>query len=84
MLFPGARIQSLVFLGLFYQLIAVPAVLVLGFWFALNLIDAIGWIGADAARPASRSSPTSAGFIAGVLLALPFRLRAPAGARARD
>ena len=45
-LFPGARIQSLVFLGLFYQLIAVPAVLVLGFWFVLKLFDAIGWIGA--------------------------------------
>ena len=29
-LFPGARIQSLVFLGFFYQLIAVPAVIVLG------------------------------------------------------
>ena len=38
-LFPGARILSLVFLGFFYQLIEVPAVLVLGFWFVLQLID---------------------------------------------
>ena len=39
-LYPRARIQSLVFLGFFYQLIAVPAILVLGFWFALQL-----WLG---------------------------------------
>ena len=61
-LFPGARIQSLVFLGFFYQLIAVPAVLVLGFWFVLQVLDGIGSLGATASWPAtSRSSPTSAG-----------------------
>ena len=61
-LFPGARIQSLVFLGFFYQLIAVPAVLVLGFWFVLQLIDGFGSLGRDRTRrPAtSRSSRTSA------------------------
>ncbi len=37
--FPRARITSLVFLGFFYQLIDVPAILVLGFWFILQLID---------------------------------------------
>ena len=36
-LFPGARILSLVFLGFFYQLLEVPAILVLGIWFALQL-----------------------------------------------
>ena len=73
-LFPGARIQSLVYLGLFYQLIAVPAVLVLGFWFALHLFDAIGW-SAPAARPGVAFFAHVAGFVAGVLLALPLRLR---------
>ena len=73
-LFPGARIQSLVYLGLFYQLIAVPAVLVLGFWFALNLLDAIGWIGATGDTGVAFFAHVT-GFVAGVLLALPFRIR---------
>ena len=42
MLFPRARITSLVFLGFFYQLIDVPAVIVLVFWFVLQLIDGHG------------------------------------------
>jgi membrane associated rhomboid family serine protease len=44
-LFPRARITSLVFLGFFYQLIDVPAVIVLAFWFALQLIDGLASIG---------------------------------------
>jgi membrane associated rhomboid family serine protease len=44
-LFPGARITSLVFLGFFYQLIDVPAVIVLAFWFVLQVIDGIASLG---------------------------------------
>ena len=44
-LFPRARITSLVFLGFFYQLIDVPAVIVLVFWFVLQLIDGLASIG---------------------------------------
>jgi membrane associated rhomboid family serine protease len=44
-LFPRARITSLVFLGFFYQLIDVPAVVVLAFWFLLQLIDGIASLG---------------------------------------
>lgn len=46
-LFPGARITTLVFLGFFYQLIDVPALLVLGFWFVLQLLDGIGSLGME-------------------------------------
>ena len=46
-LFPGARITTLVFLGFFYQLINVPAVVVLGFWFFLQLLDGIGSLGME-------------------------------------
>ena len=46
-LFPRARITSLVFLGFFYQLIDVPAVIVLAFWFVLQLIDGLVSLGAD-------------------------------------
>jgi membrane associated rhomboid family serine protease len=47
-LFPGARILSLVFLGFFYQLIEVPAIIVLGLWFVLQLVNGFAVIGATA------------------------------------
>jgi len=43
--YPRARITSLVFLGFFYQLIDVPAMFVLGFWFVLQLIDGLASLG---------------------------------------
>jgi membrane associated rhomboid family serine protease len=44
-LFPGARVQTLIFLGIFIQLISIPAVIVLGFWFILQLVDAQAALG---------------------------------------
>jgi rhomboid family protein len=74
-LFPGARIQSLVFLGLFYQLIAVPSIIVLGFWFVLQLIDGIAVLGAGDLTGGVAVWAHIGGFVAGVLIALLFRLR---------
>ena len=64
-LFPRARVLSLVFLGFFYQLIEVPALIVLGFWFVLQLIDGSPRSAPTRAPAASRSSPTSAGSLVG-------------------
>ena len=86
-LFPRARVTSLVFLGFFYQLIDVPAIIVLGFWFVLQLIDGLT-SARGRSRPAAgwRSSPTSAGsWSARVAWLMPWRRRrlggpaAPAG-----
>lgn len=75
-LFPRARIQSLVFLGFFYQLVAVPAVIVLGFWFLLQVVDGIGALGATTGMDGGVAFFAHiGGFVAGALLALPFRLR---------
>ena len=75
-LFPGAKIQSLVFLGFFYQLIAVPAVLVLGFWFVLQVIDGLGSLGAsDEVVSNVAFFAHIGGFVAGAVIAIPFRLR---------
>ncbi len=75
-LFPRARIQSLVFLGFFYQLVAVPAVIVLGFWFLLQVVDGIGALGATTGVDGGVAFFAHiGGFVAGALLALPFRLR---------
>jgi membrane associated rhomboid family serine protease len=46
-LYPSARVQSLVFLGFFVSLVAVPAVIVLGLWFVLQLLPGFASLGAD-------------------------------------
>ena len=67
-LFPRARIQSLVFLVFFYELIAVPAVLVLGFWFLLQLIDGLASLGLTAEAGAGIAFWAHiGGFVAGML-----------------
>ena len=71
------------FLGFFYQLIAVPSVIVLGFWFALQLIDGFASLGATSDEAAVALFAHIGGFVAGALLALPFRIRAPPAPRAR-
>ena len=74
-LFPRARIQSLVYLGFFYQLIAVPSVIVLGFWFVLQVLDGIASLGASGISSGVAVFAHIGGFTAGILLALPFRAR---------
>jgi len=82
-LYPGARIQSLVFLGFFYQLIAVPAVVVLGFWFLLQVVDGLGMLGATTgAGDGVAFFAHIGGFAAGALMALPFRVRSRGGGTA--
>jgi membrane associated rhomboid family serine protease len=74
-LFPRARIQSLVFLVFFYELIAVPSVVVLGFWFALQLIDGFASLGltADASGGVAFWAHVG-GFVAGMAMAVPLRV----------
>ena len=73
-LFPGARILSLVFLGFFYQLLEVPALLVLGFWFALQLISGFGSLGADTAQGGVAFFAHIGGFVLGVVVGLLLRI----------
>jgi len=67
-LFPRARVTSLVFLGFFYQLIDVPAVLVLGFWFVLQLIDGLASLGVVQTGGVAFFAHIG-GFVVGALLA---------------
>ena len=46
-LFPRARVLSLVFLVVFFQLVEVPAVYLLGLWIVLQLIDVLTALGRD-------------------------------------
>jgi membrane associated rhomboid family serine protease len=76
-LYPRARILSLVFLGFFYQLIEVPAILVLGFWFVLQLIDGVASLGASNAQGGVAFFAHIGGFVAGALVAGALRGRGP-------
>ena len=80
-LFPGARILSLVFLGFFYQLIDVPAVVVLVFWFLLQLIDGIASLGVTDVGGGVAFFAHIGGFVFGVLIGI--LVRAAGGPRRR-
>ena len=73
-LFPRARITTLVFLGFFYQLINVPAIVVLGFWFVLQLMDGLASLGPDRAGGGVAFFAHIGGFVAGALLARVFTI----------
>ena len=68
-MYPKARITSLVFLGFFYQLIDVPAIVVLGFWFLLQLIDGLASLGFAGADGGVAFFAHIGGFVAGVVAA---------------
>jgi membrane associated rhomboid family serine protease len=76
-LFPRARVLSLVFLGFFYQLLEVPALVVLGLWFVLQLIDGLASLGVESSSGGVALFEHIGGFIAGVLVGLVLRTVAP-------
>ena len=82
-MFPKARVTSLVFLGFFYQLIDVPAIIVLGFWFVLQLIDGLTALGAIQGGGGVAFFAHIGGFVVGAVMAravltLSGRVRGPA------
>jgi membrane associated rhomboid family serine protease len=79
-LYPGARITTLVFLGFFYQLVDVPAVVVLGFWFVLQLIDGLASLGLAGTQGGVAFFAHIGGFVAGFVAAR-LLLRTPLGRR---
>jgi membrane associated rhomboid family serine protease len=76
-LYPRARILSLVFLGFFYQLIEVPALIVLGFWFFLQLIDGVASLGGGAAQGGVAFFAHIGGFVAGLAIGFLVRVLRP-------
>jgi membrane associated rhomboid family serine protease len=78
-LFPGARVLSLVFLVFFYQLIEVPAWAYLGFWFVLQLVDGLGSLGVAGSQGGVAFFAHIGGFLVGVAVGLLLRARGRGG-----
>ena len=72
-LYPRARILALVFLGFFYQLLEVPALIVLGLWFVLQLIDGLASLGVENSAGGVALFEHIGGFIVGVAIGLVVR-----------
>ena len=65
-LYPSARVVSIVFLGFFYQLAEVPAVIVLGFWFVLQLVSGVASLDAQTAQGGVAFFAHIGGFVMGL------------------
>jgi membrane associated rhomboid family serine protease len=74
-MFPRARIVTLIPLFFFLQLAELPAVVVLGFWFVLQAFQGVGSLGADVGGVAWWAH--IGGFVFGAAVALLFYRRRP-------
>jgi membrane associated rhomboid family serine protease len=75
--FPGARVSTLIFLGIFISVIQLPALIVIGFFIVLQLIEGLAELRL-AGHEASQNVAYFAhlfGFAAGILLSFLFRQR---------
>ena len=71
-LFPSARVLTLVFLVFFIRVVPLPAVILLGFWFLLQVLD-IGPLSSGGVAVLAHIG----GFVSGALLIAAFRRRRP-------
>jgi membrane associated rhomboid family serine protease len=75
LLFPQARVDTLVFFGWFINLVALPAILVLGVWFVLQLFSGIMSVGPETASGGVAFFAHVGGFVAGLVLVNVFKRR---------
>ena len=71
--FPRARVLSVVYLGLFFQLVQVPALIVLGLFFVLQLLAGVAALSAPASVGGIAYFAHIGGFVMGLLVALALR-----------
>ena len=72
-LFPGAHVTTLIILGFFFRLVQIPAVVVLGFWIVVQLLNGLGSFGASGGVAFFAHI---GGFLGGMALLFVFRPRA--------
>jgi membrane associated rhomboid family serine protease len=72
-LYPRVRVHMLIFLGFFITTIAVPAVMMLGYWLLIQFIQGLGSLGAQGGGVAFWAHV--GGFVAGAALIFLFKDR---------
>jgi len=72
MLYPFARVLTLIPIFFFLRLIQIPAVVLLGFWFILQVLSGAGSLGSSGGVAWFAHI---GGFLAGIVLLFPFRRR---------
>ena len=77
-LFPHSRILAAVFLLLFLDIVEIPAIFFLGFWFLMQLFSGVGSLGATTATGGTAFWAHIGGFVVGVLAGLIARMRTAA------
>ncbi len=74
-MFPGATIRTVVILVFFITVTYLPAILVIGIWFLMQLYSGVGSLGVRTAQGGVAFWAHVGGFVAGMLLAFLFRRR---------
>jgi len=72
-LFPRSRVLVLIPIIIFFDIIEVPAVFVLGFWFLMQLLGGVGSLADSGAIGGVAFWAHAAGFLSGVVAVLLFR-----------
>ena len=80
-MFPAARVSTLIFLGIFITIVQLPALIVIGFFIVLQVIDAFAELRLTAHQATSNIAYFAHifGFLAGMLFLLLFRQRREQG-----
>ena len=66
--FPRARIATLIFFGFFIRITYIPAIVVLGFWFLLQILSGLPTVSSQAQTGGVAFMAHAGGFAAGILL----------------
>jgi rhomboid family protein len=77
-LFPHANVYTLVIFGFFWRIVRIPAMIVLGFWMVVQILNGLGSLGAGGGVAWFAHI---GGFFAGMILLFVIRPRRPAQAR---
>ena len=73
--YPGARIGTLIFFGFFVRIIYVPALVVLGLWFVIQVMSGLPTVGSSAQTGGVAFLAHVGGFLIGMALIVPLSPR---------
>ena len=79
--FPKARVATLIFLGFFIRVVYIPAVVVLGLWFVLQILSGLPTVASAEESGGVAFMAHAGGFVAGIVLVFLMARRRSLGVR---